>query len=267
MNNVVSSTYSDFRQSSGIGRIIIPSDVNRDTFVAKCLQIQKVSILCEGETAIHNVFCTTESIKNIIFPVDSTSTGSVVVWIKDQVTNEVIVTGTLPYQTISNQQENSYFIEKKSTNTTLTFQMIPESKSIVLNGISKEGVTFSQSFTGLGSLIEIIVNGLYQLQSKELNLTMQDNFVIQVENDGNNTYIRASESLLEINALKVSINEGTHSAVLGELLTELLHSLIEEISKITISTPQGQMPILNKVTMLKLKDRVDIILSDTLSLS
>lgn len=268
MNNVTSSTYSDFRQSCGVGRIIIPSDVNRDMFVLKCLQTQTVSILCEGETAIHDVPCTSESIRNIVFPTDSDSNkGSIVVWIKEEKTNQLIVTGTLSNQTISNQQEGSCLIEQKNQETILMFQMTPDNRSIVLSGYNKNGTIFSQSFTGSNSLVEAIVNGRFFVQSKEFRMTAQDNFALEVESDENNAYIRASETAIEIGGKEVRLNEGTYSAVLGELLTNFLEKLVDEISKITVSTPQGQMSILNKIAVLRLKKQIDTLLSETVLLS
>jgi hypothetical protein len=78
MNGPISS--SQFYVGVQYGYIILPSDVDRTTFIEQCYRWERVSILIErGAGVIHECYITRSALKEIEFP-DSTEKLGSCIW-------------------------------------------------------------------------------------------------------------------------------------------------------------------------------------------
>lgn len=73
--------------------------------------------------------------------------------------------------------------------------------------------------------------------------------------------VNAAESH-NINTKKVSINGGDQPFVLGKVLKDFLDDFIDEVSKSTVSTALGQMPLLNAEQIVAYKEKTQKLLSE-----
>ena len=69
---------SFIRRSNGIAYIFIPPDVDRDQFVADCMNRGTVSICIEKSEVIHNVLISKNALQDVEFPESTSELGSMV---------------------------------------------------------------------------------------------------------------------------------------------------------------------------------------------
>ena len=81
ISNVSKKSIAGERGNGGIGYVALPIDVDRDTFVQQCLDLNTISMVTENFEFINNVPVDAEKMQYLRFPTDPTLIGSTVVWI------------------------------------------------------------------------------------------------------------------------------------------------------------------------------------------
>lgn len=76
---------------SGTAYVSIPSNIDRDKFIKRCMRTQTLFIRGESGEAFRNVICPKYLLKEIIFPIESNKRGSLVAWVKQPKHNIPIV--------------------------------------------------------------------------------------------------------------------------------------------------------------------------------
>ena len=80
----------------GLGNVIVPPDVDRQTYIDRCFSTETISFLAQsGGLSFNNVPVTLDALQYIEFPEDSKGFGSVVVVVFHPKTNKPIVVGVL----------------------------------------------------------------------------------------------------------------------------------------------------------------------------
>jgi hypothetical protein len=96
------------------GYIVVPSDVDRSSFVHQCYRWERVSIIIErGGGVIHECYITHAAIKDVEFPLTSEQLGTCVVFFTDPQSGHPIIFGTVSKEDESQLlKENSFKLAK-----------------------------------------------------------------------------------------------------------------------------------------------------------
>lgn len=254
VNSVGKSTYSNFRQPIGLAKIIVPSDVDRDLFVNKCLHLSVVSILSEQETPIHNVICPGHLLRELKFPITYQSHGSAVLYGVDGSSNQVYIIAVLDkVDEISGNKENSYHVQKFSDNSKIIFSIDPDENLINISLVGKTQSKFLLNLTNADSLVRITANGQVEINATD-KVTVHSNHV-EIKTDLNEIIIDQDAEEIRLNSENVIIGDGSQAALLGNLFMDLYMEFIDQIAASTITTSIGQMPLLNKEKIIEYKEK------------
>jgi hypothetical protein len=174
------------------GYIILPSGIDRDTFIQQCYRWERVSVLIEnGGGVIHDCYISREAIKDIEFPQTVEELGSCISFLTDIHSAHPIIFGVFSKEDESQLLREGYFeLSKKNGND-----------SVIVSGDAKKGI------------INLSVDGG---ELTQLNITVSNtdkNAVINVRCRGNINF--------EMDG-SLKINKGTQAMVKGtELKTQL----------------------------------------------
>lgn len=217
----------------GIGYITLPSDIDRDRYIALSLRSCTVSIRTNDGAYYNDVPVSFPVLDYIQFPSTIEELGSPVVYINDTIRDRIIIVGILPQQgDLQDRREDDFKVQKSYQNTVIEISGNPKSGHISLNIQSDKTAQINLNVTSTkDAAINVNVNGKVNINSKSFQL-----------------------------------NEGSEKMVKGDTLKKLLDQIISSVSDITVITSLGQMPILNKLAVEKLKQETEKILTDKATL-
>lgn len=238
---------------SGIqyGYIMLPSDVDRDTFIEQCYRWERVSILIEkGGGVSHECYITKSAIRDIEFPADYKKLGSCVMFLMDPNNGLPMIFGVLSKEDESQLLREGFFKITK----------ILGDGSVTVSGDAKTGV-MNLTVNG-GTLSQLNISVANKDRTATVNLRCNGN--INIELDDTLKIISSKDvsvTAKEVLALKSSktatleveetfkINTGSEAMVLGdELKTQLdktnvlLQALIDILNGASIPEPGNGAP-------------------------
>lgn len=233
------------RLTTGIGYIIIPKGVDRDSFVINCLRKETVSLITQDGSYINNVNIDVDCLQRIEFPENSDSNGSCVVFVNEFNRNIPIVVAVL-----SKGNENQLLKEGE-------FKLFKKTKAgvVVISGDSNKGNLFIQLMSDENSGGEFHIDLLNNNKSSKLNINVKGTINIHATDT-----IRLNSDV-GIKFSNTNNDSGLEAAVLGDTLKQIFDDFIDEVSNITVTTAIGTQPILNKVQILDFKNRTEDFLS------
>lgn len=97
------------RKHSGIGYIVIDSQIDRETYINNCYRDNTVTIVTNRDEIITKCLVDKNTWQNIKFPLSSKERGSCIIWLDIPILNKVVVIGTLNKKDeVLKQTENSF---------------------------------------------------------------------------------------------------------------------------------------------------------------
>ncbi len=273
MNTSRDKKYLQF-DSSGIGYIIIPFDVEREEYIKTCYARERVCILIEqGSNMVKDCYISKSAIKDIYFPEpsseDKVQTGSAVVWVTDSFNNKPIIVAVLSKEDESDLLSQYRFKLRKDSGK----------RSVLIEGDAEEGILDISVFDSEDyGVINIKVSGS---SDAELNVKSQGKVnilgsqLVSVESVGKTQInIKNSQngevlSSIEVNGQdivlkpqnEVKIGDFTEPVALADSLADILNELITKVSQATVSTMLGMQPLLNATEIAAIANRLDEIKS------
>ncbi len=230
--------------SSGIGRIMVPPQVDRDSFVKNCLLTGYVSIQPEFNNAIHRVKCDKGILQTLEFPTDTTELGSQVVYINLPKSKLPVVIANISSITEYNQISENQFDFSRSTE----FGAV----SIVGDGKGRLSISVSADKPKSGAI--------------DVNLTSVDDSAKFTINVAGSVSLSASKQV-DIKSPLINHNSGAEPMVLGDTLLAKLSSLLDLLANETVVTSIGLQPLVNAAQYSALKDELEEFLSTKSKLS
>ena len=120
------------------GYIMIPTQIDRDSYIETCYRTNKVCVLVEGGLFKTDVYITNEAIQNIQFPEEPGEKGTQVVIASGAFRNQPIIIGTLQGNNeIFAWSEEIQRFRKTSEDTDMLFCMDPINREWNLNLVGK----------------------------------------------------------------------------------------------------------------------------------
>lgn len=214
-------------QSVGLARVIVPSGVDRDQYVADCYRTGRIDLYDESQgTYLKQCYATNEVLANLKFPRGVGDIGDPVVWVaQPTIFNRPMVVGTFPSgdrMRLGTDQTIEIHKEWDKGYVDVTADAKDGSLNVVVHGQEKSGGTVRVSVLGdEKSILEVKSDGLVSVESgKELRVRSYEKIDIQLENPDNldqtgvvvtkdSVDIAANYSVDEENAEKVNYTK-TH---------------------------------------------------------
>jgi len=240
------------RYSVGYGYIVLPYDVDRGEYIENCYRTNLIDILTSDGEFVQDVRVDKNVLQEIEFPLGIDEAGSLVVFINEIISNHPIVIAIL-----AKDDEYDNFVEKE-------FKIIKsfEENIVTIRGQGKKGNLF------IHLKAPEFENGLY---IDIHNSQDKGRFVIEIQGDFalytrkassiqslENVNLTAEKKLVtvskedsELTANKFLIQNSSEYSV-----KKLLEDILTEISNITVQTSMGVQPIMNKVQVEELKNKV-----------
>jgi hypothetical protein len=255
------------RASAGIGYLVVPDDISVVNYVANCFRTGTVVLMSESER-IDNVRISKHLLNDLEFPEEYGKIGSGIVWVNLPKQNMPVAVGVIVKNNETMILDNHQFSTKKQYKSN-TLEISGDAKEALLNIIAN-------SSEGSKIFIKTDNKGSINTQTKEINCEATDINVKSV----NSINITIADELLQktLTVIKYEITKGF--SYVDEFQNEFLinsegkfsfknknydlktclDDIITEISNITTTTAIGVQPVLNKVQLIALKDKVSQIL-------
>lgn len=263
---------------AGIGYIAIPDDIDRDKYVEDCYRTNSVTIFGGIHYGFfHNVFVDVDSMQKIKFPKDSKSFGSPVMWVNVPVFNKPAIIAvfkyTDDYEALEEQSTHNLLerngrhitVSKRANDATIDIHIRGDSEmpgalnlNIINDNKTSELNVYVTGKTTLSSTEQLTLRSDKKLElivvdrnsKKKLDLTYEDGVGLHYKDEFENE-ITLKKDLVEIISSKdMTLKNNNYS------IKELFDDIIDEVSKSTVQTALGVMPLLNKAQIILLKEKV-----------
>lgn len=179
-------------QSVGLARVFIPTEVDRDHYVADCYRTGRIDLYDESQGLyLKQCFVTNEVLENLKFPRGIGELGDPVVWVaQPTVFTRPMVVGTFPTgnrMRLGTDQTIEVHKEWDKGYVDITGDAKDGSMNIVVHGQEKSGGAFRISVFGdEKSVLAVQSDGLVSIESgKELKVRSYGKIDIQLENPDN----------------------------------------------------------------------------------
>jgi len=227
-----------FRRSINFGYIIIPEDIDRDSYVNRCLRLERFSILVESfGGVIHNCRATKSAIQDIKFPLKGEKLGSAVTFFVEPDASLCIITGVISKHDETEINNENILVFKRGNGTGMSILSVDGNGKINIDIIGKNSSfdldVRSDDYT---SSMNVNVKGNINLNSVgNINITSIDGS-LNIKSDKN--IVIDSDREISIKSDKLSVHEANESMVRGDELKTNLDKSNEVVQTIldTINT-------------------------------
>lgn len=269
VNNIAKQPFDSQDHNSGIGKIILPTGISRIDYINFCQLRGCVSILIEGEQVKNNIPVCKSVFNYIEFPDTDKEFGSLVYWQKIQQTGDLIITSILSGN-ISNFEEDTFNIEKIKNNDIIGIKGNIKNKTLDITINSSNEIT--PKFTiSINSKNKKVVPELLLLSSGSIILKASKELILDSEKaiilKNKESHLKLEDNILNFDAEKYIFGDGDNAAILGSIFEKFMEEFIDELSKITVKTPMGQMKIVNEDKVLEMKKHIELFISENLLLN
>lgn len=207
-----------YRESCGIGYLILPSNMGYGEYVSLVNRTGLASIQTDSNAIIHQCPITVTALDNAVFPIAVGELGSAVFWINNERTNSAIIVDCL----VKGDEIGSFDRTKvwKNSNTTgasnSSVTLHEQGQiAIVANNANKSPKITIQSQQGdveiEGELVSVIAGALRAFANDNIEHVVKDDNQQQLS-------LKISSTLMELGG-------GEYSSVLGESLQTQLQNL------------------------------------------
>lgn len=263
---------------AGIGYIAVPDEIDRDKYVEDCYRTNSVTIFGGIHYGFfHNVFVDVDSMQKIKFPKDSKSFGSPVMWVNVPVFNKPAIIAVFKYsddyEALEEQSTHNLLerngrhitVSKRANDATIDIHIRGDSEmpgalnlNIINDNKTSELNVYVTGKTTLSSTEQLTLRSDKKLElivvdrnsKKKLDLTYEDGSGLHYKDEFENE-ITLKKDLVEIISSKdMTLKNNNYS------IKELFDDIIDEVSKSTVQTALGVMPLLNKAQIILLKEKV-----------
>lgn len=268
--NIGKAPFQDYKWSAGFGYITYPLGVDRDQFITASILEGRVCMKTEDGGYHFNCPVSRNIFNEIKWPENPTENGTPVFYVTEPIDSQPVILGAFNFSDqIVDIPENTFKISKEAENKLVQISGNVDSISellFVVKSIEKSKFIVNILNEANEGEVEFDVDGVFNINTIDnINLVSQKEIFQKV---GKSTTSQTTSNYqmdvenTSINTSKFTINEGSESMVLGDKLKSFLETLIDEIARSTVATPQGPAPLINSAQITLLKTRLSGILSE-----
>lgn len=265
--NIGQIPFEDTKWSCGIGYIAIVSDVDRDRFITDCILAGKVSIKTEDGGIYHKCPVSKNIFNDLKWPEKWQDNGTPVFYVTEQKHQQPVILGTFNFNDeIIDLRENGFKITKENRNQLVQISGNTDyvgELTIFVKGTEESRFVIKVSNEANEGMVDIDVEGGFELRTvSDIKNISKERIINQVgEKEEESSTISQTSSEVNIRVSKFSVNDGSEAVMLGNMWKDMMDAFIDEVSKSTVSTALGQMPLLNAVQIANFREKTEEILS------
>lgn len=266
--NIGQSTFDDNKWSSGIAYVSIPRDVDRDKFITECILSGRISIKTEDGGVYHKCPVSKNIFNDLEWPKKWQDNGTPVFYVTEPKHQQPIILGTFNFNDeVIDIREHGFKISKENRNELVQIAGNTDNFGellIFVQGTEESRFMIKISNESNKGLVDIDIDGGFELRTiSDIKNISQQRIINQVgESENESSVTSQTSSEYNIRVSKFSVNDGSEPMMLGNMWKDLMDAFIEEVSKSTVTTAIGQMPLLNSVQIANFKQRTEEILSE-----
>ena len=263
---------SNQKYSAGIGYVIIPTNVDRDAYVKKCLRTGTVGILTEVGGILWNVHCNKSDLGFLEFPLvadlaDVTSLGTAVVWINIPTQDTPMIVSLVErYDEGTTLAEHQFKIVREFKGGHVEISGRGDSGDLFISAVNDGevggNINISTTNKSKSAQLNLFTQGNVNVEAiGTVNLKATDSFNVTVKNgaiddkqmtlsyikgqgldykDEFDNEIHTNKDKIQIKAVKeVDLGEGKEAMILGDTAKQFISDLIDQIKLITVPTAFG----------------------------
>lgn len=254
---------------AGIGYLSLPVDIQRDKYVGLCYRTNTVSIRLEDGGFYNRVPISEENLNFIDFPERVTDLGSPVVYISDDLKGQIYVVSVFSNSSkLGDNKEHQFKFKRRLNGGVVEVVGNSKTKTFSINIISQSELSstfqvnvFNKTKT---SLIKLECGGDIELFShKNTNIKSFESNILEVidEKEEEKTKITQTSKEIVLEGNKIILNKGDQAMLRGDVVKDLITSLIDTLIKTTVTTPDGKFPLDTLTDFTQLKPELEKILS------
>jgi hypothetical protein len=216
------------------GYIIIPSDVDRNSFIEQCYRWERVSVLSEGGGGVfHECYISREAIKDVEFPDDSTHTGSCVMFLTDIHSGHPMIFGVLSKEDESQLLREGYF----------KFSKTYQGSSVIISGDAKKGI-MNLSVDG-GDLTQLNITVSNKDKNATTNLRCRGDINLEMDgllkvNKGTQAMVKGTELKIQLEQTNTYLKTDLYDAIYTAL--QSLDAVVPGVSAAFQAAMTGKSP-------------------------
>lgn len=274
------------RDVVGIGRVIIPANMDREDYIKQCYQTSTVSMVArENLDFAHNVEVDKTAIQNISFPVQKEEMGSTVVWVNLPFYDRPVIIAVLnTINEMTSIVEGGFSLRKDGEDGSVAIEGNSNTASITINALSTTNFGGKMkisvgNFDKTGEL-DVTCNGSFILSSISTDIISQDYHKVVVydgEEDSTETFYKITNEEIEARINETTsgykfdeesfeIGDASSTAVVAEGLETFINDFIDQVAQSTVTTSLGTQPLLNATQITALKQNTSDFFSEYLKL-
>ena len=249
--------YSNIGDSTGIGHIVIPNNVDRDNFIQTCFNTSTVSILIDNGAGIFNQCPIDDNIlQRIDFPLQKNEIGSDVAYMMLKTYAQPIIVAKLPKLSETTGLDRYSFKIGKG-DVKVSGNDDGKVLNIIVDNPEKGEINLVTKSNN--SVINIKSQGETKITSKnDINIKSNDTIILNSRNTGQET-----DSKITIENGKITLFTGSNKMVLGDELKTTIENILNSITQLTVPTALGQSGVpLNVIDFQNIKATLQSILSN-----
>lgn len=286
---MVTTRYIGERYSSGVGYLILPNDLDRDTYIRYCFNTNTISIALENGGVLNNVQCTKSVMQQLEFPLNTKEVGSQVVWTDQEGLGYPVVVGVLlRSDQVTDLLENQTSQRRVTNNGSSEILVDGKNPFIIINSDSLKDtggdIYIVSKNTGLTSKININSSGEINLSSQniqasisnELNIIIRDSLqddkitTINYTKGKGFNYEDEFDNQIEVKDGKINIvsdninlggDNATEPILLGDTTVSMIDKILEILGRTTTTTLIGPQPLLTAPEFIALRAQLETLKS------
>lgn len=286
---MVTTRYIGERYTAGVGYLIVPNDLDRDTYVRYCFNTNTISIALENGGILNNVQCTKSVIQQLEFPLTSKEIGNQVVWVDQEALGYPVIVGVLlRADQVTDLSEHQTSHRRVTENGSSEILVDGKNPFIIINSDSLKDsggdIYIVSKNTGQTSKININSSGEINLSSQniqasisnELNVVIRDSLqddkitTINYTKGKGFNYLDEFDNQIEvidgkINIVSDNINIGgdnaSESILLGDTTVSMIDKILEILGRTQTTTLIGPQPLLTAAEFTALRAQLETLKS------
>lgn len=286
---MVTTRYIGERYSAGVGYLILPNDLDRDTYIRYCFNTNTISIALENGGILNNVQCTKSVMQQLEFPLNTKEVGSQVVWTDQEALGYPVVVGVLlRSDQVTDLSENQTSQRRVTNNGSSEILVDGKNPFIIINSDSLKDtggdIYIVSKNTGLTSKININSSGEINLSSQniqasisnELNIIIRDSLqddkitTINYTKGKGFNYEDEFDNQIEVKDGKINIvsdninlggDNATEPILLGDTTVSMIDNILEILGRTTTTTLIGPQPLLTAPEFIALRAQLETLKS------
>jgi len=243
----VSTRVVGYRNSAGIGYVVIPPDIDRTKYIDESLKSGKLSLLLEDGGVVENCIVSKNILNDIEFPKDYNNLGSMVAWVNKPKQNTPIIVSVLQKANeVNDLSENQMVFRRNMGSNSAEVSLFGKLGSVLINAKGSTGksgrIDIVCENTDNTAQVNLIVKGNVKVKTSDtIVLETNNSFEVKVDEfnkirlEKNNGFLLEDSFGNEILSQEKGFSIRNKNANLKNIINDLLDLLTQSI----VQTPSG----------------------------